>query len=566
LAAKATTADSRLGRLAAVSRDLAGDGRAIPVVDIFAGPGGLGEGFSAFRAGGAPRFDIRLSVEKDRIACETLRLRKFSRLFEEPPPELRSYYRGGIPLTELFDTYPSQTQAAAAAVWHAELGKVPQASVNTFVRQGLRGATNWVLLGGPPCQAYSVAGRSRMRSTRPDFDRDERHFLYREYLRIVADHEPAVFVLENVKGLLTSKHGHERMVTRILEDLWAPARALGLARPDARGYRLYALAQRQAALPWSEDDPADGEEFVVKAEEFGVPQMRHRIFIIGVRSDIHPHRPASLECVPEIAAGEVLSDLPRIRARLSRESDCLESWRDAVGEIENYRFMAGSEPGLVRVLKEIRRVTSQLGRTDLRTGAAYVPYRSQPRALADWYRKHAFGLMHHESRAHMRSDFHRYLFVAAFGRVYGRSPELQDLPKELQPAHDNVEHVLAGGEMFNDRFRVQLQDRPSTTITSHISKDGHYYIHYDPLQCRSLTVREAARLQTFPDNYYFAGDRTPQYHQVGNAVPPLLAHEIARVIYDLLSRAGLAPRVASSTGTRRHRSAATRSGEALGTD
>jgi DNA (cytosine-5)-methyltransferase 1 len=549
-----------------VPRNLAGNGPAIPVIDIFAGPGGLGEGFSAFCADGAPRFDVRLSVEKDRIACETLQLRKFFRLFEEPPAELRAYYRAAIPLSELFAAFPREAQAAGTAVWHAELGKVPQASVNTFVGKSLRGAQNWVLLGGPPCQAYSVAGRSRMRSTRPDFDSDERHFLYREYLRIVADHEPAVFVLENVKGLLTSKHGHERMVTRILEDLWAPARALKLARPDARGYRLYALAQRQAALPWSEDDPADGEEFVVKAEEFGVPQMRHRIFIIGVRSDIHPNRPASLERLPEIAAGEVLSDLPRIRARLSRESDSLESWRQAVKEIQNYRFMASSEPGLVRVLNEIRRVTSQIGRTDLNTGAAYIPHRSQPRALGEWYRKHAIGLVHHESRAHMRTDFHRYLFVAAFGRAYGCSPELQDLPKELHPAHDNVEQVLAGGEMFNDRFRVQLQDRPSTTITSHISKDGHYYIHYDPLQCRSLTVREAARLQTFPDNYYFAGDRTPQYHQVGNAVPPLLAHEIARVIYDLLSRAGLAPRVANSAGIRRQRSAATRSGETLGTD
>ena len=135
----------------------------------------------------------------------------------------------------------------------------------------------------------------------------------------------------------------------------------------------------------------------------------------------------------------------------------------------------------------------------------------------------------------MPSDLRRYAFAASFASVSGKSPKLADFPNSLLPEHANVEEGRAG-KMFSDRFRVQLPNRPSTTVTSHISKDGHYFIHYDPRQCRSLTVREAARLQTFPDNYYFEGPRTSQYHQVGNAVPPFLARQIAEVIADVLDQ------------------------------
>ena len=156
-------------------------------------------------------------------------------------------------------------------------------------------------------------------------------------------------------------------------------------------------------------------------------------------------------------------------------------------------------------------------------------------SLAGWYRDPSGwnGICNHESRGHIPSDLMRYLFCACFSEATSdrarRTPKAEEFPAILAPAHANWH----SGD-FADRFRVQVPDRPATTITSHISKDGHYFIHYDPTQCRSLTVREAARAQTFPDNYFFVGNRTQQYVQVGNAVPPYLAYQIGKVVAGIL--------------------------------
>jgi DNA (cytosine-5)-methyltransferase 1 len=166
-----------------------------------------------------------------------------------------------------------------------------------------------------------------------------------------------------------------------------------------------------------------------------------------------------------------------------------------------------------------------------------VPKVSGGAALHKWLTDRRIGgVVQHESRTHMCSDLGRYLFAAATALRTGRSPKLTDWPKLLLPDHRNVQSLGDDSQegIFVDRFKVQLWDRPSSTVTSHISKDGHYFIHPDPRQCRSLTVREAARLQTFPDNYFFCGNRTQQYQQVGNAVPPFLALQMAKVIADYL--------------------------------
>ena len=154
----------------------------------------------------------------------------------------------------------------------------------------------------------------------------------------------------------------------------------------------------------------------------------------------------------------------------------------------------------------------------------------------DWFKDERLsGTLNHNAIGHRIDDLWRYLFAACFTEGSDQKFRIGDFPPGLRPRHRNIESALVSGT-FADRFSVQPKNAPSRTVVSHIRKDGHYYIHYDPTQCRSLTVREAARLQTFPDNYFFEGSRTDQYGQVGNAVPPLLSLQIAGRVAELLER------------------------------
>ena len=152
--------------------------------------------------------------------------------------------------------------------------------------------------------------------------------------------------------------------------------------------------------------------------------------------------------------------------------------------------------------------------------------------MKPWYEDERLpGFTNHMSRGHKPEDLARYFFCSSYAlQKGGASAKASDFPESLTPNHKNWNSGI-----FVDRFKVQVSNRCASTVTSHISKDGHYYIHHDPAQCRSLTVREAARLQTFPDNYFFEGYQTAQYVQVGNAVPPYLANHIAHKVYEILN-------------------------------
>lgn len=510
-----------------------------PIVDLFAGPGGLSEGFSSFQnAAGKQPFSVRLSIEKEVIPHSTLELRAFYRQFPDgAPDEYYDYLRGGITRDDLFAVYPIAAARARNEAWCATLGETPHVEVMERIHKAMHAdCRRWVLIGGPPCQAYSLVGRSRRRND-AGFAEDKRHFLYREYLRIIAERRPAVFVMENVQGILSSRAEGEGIFNRIRRDLRSPRAALGMNEPNSLGYHLYPLNgegdEDAPRLPF-DDATADAKSFVVRADRYGVPQARPRVFVLGVRHDIR-RTPRRLR--PNDGAAptvwQAIGDLPRVRSTISRGNYSATEWRDHVRAIGEQAWL-GNEFVSQEVRKRLRKLAPRV-QAIRSTGGNWLNQVADPQWRHDWYfDARLIGICNHEARGHMRSDLWRYFFAAVFAEVEGRSPKLCDFPLELQPNHENVARAITGNDLFSDRFRVQLRDKPSTTVVSHISKDGHYYIHPDPLQCRSLTVREAARLQTFPDNYFFEGPRTAQYHQVGNAVPPLLARQIAEIVYEVL--------------------------------
>jgi len=529
------------------------DSSKIPVIDIFAGPGGLGEGFSAFQTDDERSpFQIRLSVEKDPLAHRTLTLRSFYRQFpKQDVPELYyDFLKGNVTHDEFSQQlktseFAEAWQNANQEAMNTELGESTHVEVSKRIRQALGNSSQpWILIGGPPCQAYSLVGRSRNKGiANYRIEDDQRSNLYREYLRIIAEHQPAVFVMENVKGMLSAKLDEQKVFEKILADLQSPGKANGKKKVE---YRVVPVVEsKRNSLIENYHDPKD---FIVACEKYGVPQQRHRVILLGIRKDL-PEVPIDfLQRSDAPTVNDVISDLPPLRSGLCtilknniyvRVPDNIDAWKEAIqsqirvnGSTKHRDWMSELDQ---QVKKEVRDAVDQIKLTDLGRGEGFIAIQEKKRAgkksaLLNWYFDERLkGVCNHQTRGHMDTDLARYLFAAAYAKIHGESPKLQQFASELQPAHESAKK-----QIFNDRFRVQMADRPSTTITSHISKDGHYFIHPDPSQCRSLTVREAARLQTFPDNYFFCGPRTSQYIQVGNAVPPWIAKQIAGSVWQVL--------------------------------
>lgn len=444
-------------------------------VDLFAGCGGLSEGFK--QAG----FEIVAQVEMDKWACKTLRTRN---LYYELKKRRKSsvynrYIQEKITKEDIYLDHPDIKEIISNSVIQATFGKDRTEEIFSKIKMSMKchGAKKThVLLGGPPCQPYSLVGRARD----PDrMQKDQRHFLYKYYLEIIEHFKPDFFVYENVPGLFTARARGREIFLKLLYDFSSLRPSYAITPPFLQIY----------------SDPCS---YVLNSVDFQIPQKRKRLILIGYRKSLEKQ---NLHIV------DVFSKLQKLVLK-NRKKGFL-SVGDAIGDLPALRPGDGKD-------------------------GWYSTYDSDSnmKAFQIKMRKNSAGILNHRARTHMSGDIERYRFFVERHLNGNKSTTLTDLIKErpdLTPDHDHLDKFL-------DRFKVQWWTKPSSTITAHISKDGHYYIHPDISQCRSFTVREAARCQSFPDNYKFEGPRTHQFRQVGNAVPPILAYETGKILIKELKK------------------------------
>ena len=402
------------------------------VLDLFAGAGGLSEGF--IKAG----CEMIGHVELDKDACDTLITRMVYHALSRMGKieEYKNYILGNIDRDELIKKY--ELQKEKDSVICAKIEKKNYKEIIEQIKKRLAGEHLDIIVGGPPCQAYSNIGRARDKN---GMRRDKRNFLYKYYVEFLKALRPKIFVFENVQGLESAGKG------KYLADM----------------RRLMTQAGYQTDYK------------VINAVNFGVPQNRKRIILVGWSKDSRLERyPDFPVCERSYIVENFLNDLPRIRA--------------GEGQVVREDFLSCSS-----LLKDIGIVNPEL---------------------------HV--LMSHISRPHTEQDLEIYR-LAILAKKENKNLKYNLLPQRLK-THKNEKGFL-------DRFKVvDSKSKGSHTVVAHIARDGHYYIHPDLRQNRSLSVREAARLQTFPDDYKFEGSRTAQYRQIGNAVPPMLSWIIAKEI------------------------------------
>jgi DNA (cytosine-5)-methyltransferase 1 len=403
-------------------------------IDLFSGAGGLSEGFIR------ENFHPIAHVEMNKYACQTMRTRiayhylksngKFGKYI--------SYLKGEISHAELLNEIPKkEIDSVIESEIHSKTLK------NIFNKIDILRKRNEVdiIIGGPPCQAYSIVGRSRDAN---GMENDPRNYLYKYYVKFLIKYRPKLFVFENVPGILSAKNGlHFSKIINSIQNA---------------GYNL--------------------QYNTLNAKDFGVLQDRKRVIIIGWRKDIEFETPDFISEYQNIKIkAELFSDLPPLKQ----------------GEGTNVTYYTSKK-------------TAYLKKSKIRNGLKFTTQ--------------------HKARPTNENDQQIYKIAILKMLKEKKRVIYAKLPKSLKKhKKENI---------FSNRFQVINPNSISHTVVAHISADGHYYIYPDIKQIRSITIREAARIQSFPDDFYFEGGQTAAFKQIGNAVPPLMAEGIARKIKGML--------------------------------
>ncbi|MDE0011352.1 MAG: DNA cytosine methyltransferase [Candidatus Poribacteria bacterium] len=411
-------------------------------LDLFAGAGGLSEGF--IRAG----FKPIAHVEMDPTACYTLQTRmayhhlKANNNLEQ----YANYLSGVIKRKEFYGLVPDDV---IKSVINEEIGEETLQNIFSQIDK-IRGSQKVdLIIGGPPCQAYSVIGRARSPN---GMKGDKRNDLYVFYAEFLEKYEPKYFVFENVPGLLSATDEKGELYLDLMQTLFL----------EEYGYET--------------------EPRTLLASDYGVPQSRKRVFLVGKKDSTIDIFPEPDKCASNILVEDIFADLPAIKS--------------GEGNINSCNLNSEHHPWLHHV--------------GIRNNTLPVTF--------------------HQARPNNEQDLEIYKIAVMLWKEQNIPLKYNELREELK-THKNTESFL-------NRFKVVEGDSPySHTVVAHIAMDGHYYIHPDIEQNRSLTPREAARLQTFPDDYYFESHnggprRTPAYRQIGNAVPVLLAQKIAEKLQE----------------------------------
>lgn len=409
--------------------------RKIKYIDLFSGAGGLSEGF--IRAG----FEPIAHVEIDEAACNTLKTRMVRHWLKNNNKYhiYEDYLQGKISRTDFWNSVPQEILDSVINMGIGEennpiiFDKIDALNGNEKVE---------LVIGGPPCQAYSIAGRSRDKN---GMKNDQRNYLYIYYAEFLDKYTPKYFVFENVLGLLSAKDENGELYFDKMKKLF-----------EEKGYEI---------------DPR-----ILDSSMYGVPQKRKRIILVGKFNEKPVYPEPEITEIP-IVLNELFSDLPNINA--GEGTSCPQAYYK-----ESHRYITDIK---------------------LKSESCFVTW--------------------HIARPNNDQDKEIYRIAVNKWNLHGERLNYNDLDERLKTHKNRKSHV--------DRFKVVAGNHKSShTVVAHIAKDGHYYIHPDIKQNRSITPREAARLQTFPDDYYFEGvtdrpSRTAAFKQIGNAVPVLLGEKIA---------------------------------------